>query len=207
MSIKERFYQNLQESREQLDELRGKGTLDKKDKEKLQGRIRKKHGKAWTETERIRKEKGSKGSADTKHMDKFRNRLAKMHNKLDEEQLDELGDPTHMSYRAKARNQLDKMVNRLGSKIGSDTVNTKKMRNRAEGIKKSYKLQPKKKLEEEQLDETDKMKLPKGYGKILPKDDMKNRKVLKKSNMHKRAAKAGMNVPKGYGDIVSYDKK
>ena len=63
----------------------------------------------------------------------------------EEEQLDELGDPTHMSYRAKARNQLDKMVNRLGSKMGSDTVNTKKMKNRAEGIKKSYKLQPKKK--------------------------------------------------------------
>lgn len=61
--------------------------------------------------------------------------------------------------------------------------------------------------EAEQLDEADKMKLPKGYGKILPKKDAKNRKVLKKSNMDKRAAKAGMNVPKGYGDIVSYDKK
>ena len=61
--------------------------------------------------------------------------------------------------------------------------------------------------EAEQLDETDKMKLPKGYGKILPKDDVKNRKVLKKSNMDKRAAKVGMKLPKGYGDIVSYDKK
>lgn len=90
MDIKERFYQNLQESREQLDELRGKGTLDKKDKEELQGRIRDKHGKAWTETERIRKEKKSKGSEDTKSIDKFRNRLAKIHNKLDEEQLNEL---------------------------------------------------------------------------------------------------------------------
>lgn len=69
------------------------------------------------------------------------------------EQLDELSDPTHMSYRAKARNQLDKMTNRLGSKMGSDTVDTKKMKNRADGIKRSYKLQPKKKLEEEQLDE------------------------------------------------------
>lgn len=75
---------------EQLNELRGKGTLDKKDKEELQGRIRKKHGEAWTETERIRKEKKSKGSEDTKKIDKYRNRLAKIHNKLDEEQLDEL---------------------------------------------------------------------------------------------------------------------
>lgn len=51
------------------------------------------------------------------------------------------------------------------------------------------------------------MKLPKDYGKIIPADDIKNRKVIKKSNMHKRAKKAGMNIPKGYGDIVSYDKK
>lgn len=80
------------------------------------------------------------------------------HNKLQSiregtEQLDELSDPTHMSYRAKSRNELDKMINRLGSKMGSDTVNVRKMKNRADGIKKSYKLQSKKKPEEEQQNE------------------------------------------------------
>ena len=111
----------------------------------MQAHIRKKHDAAWEKTQEIRKEKKSAGSADTKDMDKHRNRLAKMHNKLDEEQIDKLSVPTHMSYRAKARNQMDKMVNRLGSKMGSDTVNTKKLKNRADGIKRSYKLQPKKK--------------------------------------------------------------
>lgn len=91
MDIKERFYGKLNEAREQLDELRGKGTLDKKDKEKLQKRIRDKHDKAWDETQEIRKEKKSKGSEDTKHMDKFRNRLAKMHNKLDESSPEKIG--------------------------------------------------------------------------------------------------------------------
>lgn len=66
---------------EQLDELRGKGTVDKKE---MQSRIRKKHDAAWEKTQEIRKEKKSAGSADTKDMDKYRNRLARMHNKLDE---------------------------------------------------------------------------------------------------------------------------
>lgn len=69
------------EETEQLDELR---RLSDDQKKKLQSRIRDKHDKAWTETERIRKEKKSKGSEDTKTIDKFRNRLAKIHNKLDE---------------------------------------------------------------------------------------------------------------------------
>lgn len=68
----------------------------------------------------------------------YRNRMKK----IDEQQLDELKDATHMSYRAKARNQIDKMVNNLGNKMMSGTVNTKKLKNRADGIKKSYKLQP-----------------------------------------------------------------
>jgi hypothetical protein len=70
---------------------------------------------------------------------------------LPEDRLDELKDATHMSYRAKARNQIDKMANRLGNKMMADTVDTKKMKNRADGIKQSYKLQPglkKKKLKE-----------------------------------------------------------
>ncbi len=143
MDIKENFYSKLEQLREeQLDELRGKGTVDKKE---MQKHIRRKHGEAWEKTQRIRKEKKSAGPADTKDMDKYRNRLAKIHNKLDEDQLNELKDATHMSYRAKARNQMDKMVNRLGSKMGSDTVNTKKLKNRADGIKRSYKLQPRKK--------------------------------------------------------------
>jgi hypothetical protein len=83
MNIKENFYSKLQQVREeaeQLDELRGKGTVDKKE---MQARIRKKHDAAWEKTQEIRKEKKSAGPADTKDMDKYRNRLAKMHNKLD----------------------------------------------------------------------------------------------------------------------------
>ena len=73
MNIKENF-------QVKLNELRGKGTVDKKE---MQAHIRKKHGTAWEKTQRIRKEKKSAGPADTKDMDKYRNRLAKMHNKLD----------------------------------------------------------------------------------------------------------------------------
>jgi hypothetical protein len=76
MNIKEKFYAKL----EQLNELRGKGTVDKKE---MQKHIRRKHDDAWEKTQRIRKEKKSAGPADTKDMDKYRNRLARMHNKLD----------------------------------------------------------------------------------------------------------------------------
>lgn len=81
MNIKENFYAKLEHLREeQLNELRGKGTVDKKE---MQKHIRRKHDIAWEKTQRIRKEKKSSGPADTKNMDKYRNRLARMHNKLD----------------------------------------------------------------------------------------------------------------------------
>lgn len=113
---------------EHLNELRGKGTLDKKDKEELQGRIRKKHGEAWTETERIRKEKKSKGSEDTKSIDKFRNRLAKIHNKLDEEQMDEAKD----SYKA----YMKRMMGKAGNSSKDEGNWSKKMKNQENAVKK-----------------------------------------------------------------------
>jgi hypothetical protein len=67
----------MDEEAEQLDELRGKGTVDKKE---LQKHIRRKHDIAWEKTKEIRKDKDVEGS---KKMDAYRNRLAKMHNKLD----------------------------------------------------------------------------------------------------------------------------
>jgi hypothetical protein len=73
MNIKENF-------QVKLNELRGKGTVDKKE---MQAHIRKKHGTAWEKTQRIRKEKKSAGPADTRDMDEYRGRLARMHNKLD----------------------------------------------------------------------------------------------------------------------------
>jgi hypothetical protein len=96
------------------------------------------HGKSLA---RIKKAIGADG---------YKNMIQKVPH-INEEQLDELKDATHMSYRAKARNQIDKMANRLGNKMMADTVDTKKMKNRADGIKQSYKLQPglkKKKLKE-----------------------------------------------------------
>lgn len=127
MDIKERFYANLNMIREDWDPVKKKEAeddewLSKKLKPSTSGAA-----KYFKKSSKKNKKKAVTG------MDE------------EAEQLDELSDPTHMSYRAKARNQLNKMVNRLGSKMGSDTVNTKKMKNRAEGIKKSYKLQPKKK--------------------------------------------------------------
>jgi hypothetical protein len=80
--------------------------------------------------------------------DEIKQVRASMKKRLKEERLDELSDNTHMSYRAKARNQIMAITKRLGSKTGSSTVNTKKLKNRADGIKKSYKLQPKEKLKE-----------------------------------------------------------
>lgn len=65
---------------QQLDELHGKGTVDKKE---MQAHIRKKHDAAWKKTQDIRKEKKSAGPADTRDMDEYRGRLARMHNKLD----------------------------------------------------------------------------------------------------------------------------
>jgi len=73
---------------------------------------------------------------------RFQNYADKKEKELGKDQLNELKDATHMSYRAKARNQIDKMVNNLGNKMMSNYVNTKKLKNRADGIQKSYKLQP-----------------------------------------------------------------
>ena len=75
---------------ETLNELRGKSSLSKKEREELKRRIRDKHSKAWDKTQNIRKTKKSFGpSKDTKDIDSFRNRLSKIHNKLDESQLNE----------------------------------------------------------------------------------------------------------------------
>jgi hypothetical protein len=168
MSIKERFYQNLQEAREPKDSKERRQKVAGHSSYKAVDAVMNKHDEASGARKRYIKNKNpeDKKKADkaTKEMSRQGTRARKLDKiakgkSLEEEQLDELGDPTHMSYRAKARNQLDKMVNRLGSKMGSDTVNTKKMKNRAEGIKKSYKLQPKKKMnEEEQLDTKKKYK-------------------------------------------------
>ncbi len=170
MDIKENFYGKLQQIREgaeQLDEISYKKA--KEAEHKAAGKYydaydnekdaRKKAIKDKTpESKKEAEDAGEKRNKSAKRVIRFQKYADKK--KLEEEQIDELSDPTHMSYRAKARNQMDKMVNRLGSKMGSDTVNTKKLKNRADGIKRSYKLQPKKKMnEEEQLDELKKSTL------------------------------------------------
>lgn len=129
MNIKERFYANLEMIREETEQ---KSKSKKKKKRSLPSMSRE-----------MERDKSIPNSLEA-YRDRMYQARKKMLRKEEVEQLEELSDPTHMSYRAKARNQLDKMVNRLGSKMGSNTVNTKKMKNRAEGIKKSYKLQPKK---------------------------------------------------------------
>jgi hypothetical protein len=69
---------------EPLNELRGKSSLSKKEREKLKQRIRDKHSKAWDETQNIRRTKKSFGpSKDTKDIDSFRNRLGGIYNKLE----------------------------------------------------------------------------------------------------------------------------
>jgi len=69
---------------EPLNELRGKSSLSKKEREKLKQRIRDKHSKAWDETQNIRRTKKSSGpSKDTKDIDSFRNRLGGIYNKLE----------------------------------------------------------------------------------------------------------------------------
>lgn len=66
---------------EQLNELRGKGSVDK---EELKKHILKKHGKAWEKTIEKRRKNKSSGPADTRDEDKHRDRLAKMYKKLEE---------------------------------------------------------------------------------------------------------------------------
>lgn len=185
MDIKERFYQNLQESREQLDELRGKGTLDKKDKEKLQGRIRDKHGKAWTETERIRKEKKSKGSEDTKSIDKFRNRLAKIHNKLDEEQMNEAGD-SYKRYLSRMTRDTSKRKSEWSKKIGRQQRQAEKELTPAARAARDAAAE--RKIDEEQLNEL------KGYGnkKLLRKVQKRATDRLVKSTDPMWTSKSGM---------------
>ena len=69
---------------ETLNELRGKSSLSKKEREELKRRIRDKHSKAWDKTQNIRKTKKSFGpSKDTKEIDSFRNRLGGIYNKLE----------------------------------------------------------------------------------------------------------------------------
>lgn len=108
---------------EQLNELRGKGTVDKKE---MQAHIRKKHGKAWDDTIDIRRQKKSAGPADTKDMDKYRNRLAKMHNKLDESEKEmklpkEYGKilprPDVKSRKVIKKSGMDKRAAKAGMKI------------------------------------------------------------------------------------------
>jgi hypothetical protein len=75
---------------ETLNELRGKSSLSKKEREELKRRIRDKHSKAWDKTQNIRKTKKSFGpSKDTKDIDSFRNRLGGIYNKLEKEKVDE----------------------------------------------------------------------------------------------------------------------
>lgn len=155
MDIKENFYSKLQqirESAEQLDEISYKKAREAEDKAAEvyhkdyddETDARRKYMRDKTpESKKEAEEAGKKRKKSAKRVIRFQNYADKK--KMNEEQIDELSDPTHMSYRAKARNQMDKMINRLGSKMGSDTVNTKKLKNRADGIKRSYKLQPKKK--------------------------------------------------------------
>ena len=127
MNIKENFYSKLQQVREeaeQLDELRGKGTVDKKE---MQARIRKKHDAAWEKTQEIRKEKKSAGPADTKDMDKYRNRLAKMHNKLDEVKDENFGKPMELGKVVRyAKNPDPKKMDKIGKKIADIKAKAKK---------------------------------------------------------------------------------
>jgi hypothetical protein len=75
---------------ETLNELRGKSSLSKKEREELKRRIREKHSKAWDKTQNIRRTKKSFGpSKDTKEIDSFRDRLGAIHNKLEKEKVDE----------------------------------------------------------------------------------------------------------------------
>ena len=69
---------------ETLNELRGKSSLSNIERKKLKQRILDKHGKAWIETQNIRRTKKSFGpSKDTKEIDSFRDRLGKIYNKLE----------------------------------------------------------------------------------------------------------------------------
>lgn len=127
MDIKENFYANLEQLREeQLNELRGKSSLSDDERKKLKGRIYKKHGKAWGDTIDIRKEKKSSGPADTRDKDKYRNRLAKMHNKLDESEKEmklpkEYGKilprPDVKSRKVIKKSGMDKRAAKAGMKI------------------------------------------------------------------------------------------
>lgn len=74
MSIKDKFYQNLHEAREQLDELHGKS---KEALKKIKDRLEKKHDEEWESTREKRKEKKSVGPSDTRKEDEKRNNLAK----------------------------------------------------------------------------------------------------------------------------------
>jgi hypothetical protein len=75
---------------ETLNELRGKSSLSNIERKKLKQRILDKHGKAWIETQNIRRTKKSFGpSKDTKDVDSFRNRLGGIYNKLEKEKVDE----------------------------------------------------------------------------------------------------------------------
>ncbi len=117
MDIKENF-------QVKLNELRGKGTVDKKE---MQTHIRKKHDAAWTKTQRIRKEKKSAGPADTKDMDKYRNRLAKMHNKLDEVKDENFGKPMELGKVVRyAKNPDPKKMDKIGKKIADIKAKAKK---------------------------------------------------------------------------------
>ena len=67
---------------ETLNELRGKGSVNKDD---MKDHIMKKHGEAWLKTREKRKKNRSSGPTDTRDEDKHRNRLGKMYKKLGEE--------------------------------------------------------------------------------------------------------------------------
>ena len=82
MGAKKVTLPNMMRKEENLNELRGKGSVDKED---LKKHIMKKHDDAWEKTRKKRKKNKSSGPADTRDEDKHRNRLAKMYNKLEEE--------------------------------------------------------------------------------------------------------------------------
>lgn len=82
MGAKKVTLSNMMKKEETLNELRGKGSINKDD---MKDHIMKKHGEAWEKTKNKREKNRSSGPADTRDEDKHRNRLGKMYKKLGEE--------------------------------------------------------------------------------------------------------------------------
>lgn len=116
MGAKKVTLSNMMRKEETLNELRGKGSVDKED---LKKHIAKKHDAAWEKTREKRKKNKSSGSADTRDEDKHRNRLAKMYNKLKEEKKHPFYDipaPETKTPDVESKSKIKKITKRLAKK-------------------------------------------------------------------------------------------